>query len=133
MQSERLWRNKWVISLFSIPIGIFLLMLPVVHGFFGTVSGWQLLTPLLSLLFVPFYPLAIGLHLMGMGGILDSGLKQLFMLPSAYWEHMLPLWAVAGYGLLSLWAMRNRIALGMTLAVALLYLAYLLVFVKDIA
>ena len=133
MQSEYFWSKKWVISLFSIPVGIFLLMQPIVHGFFGTVSEWQLLTPLLSLLFVPFYPLAIGLHLIGMGGLFDSGLEQLFALPSEYWEHRLPLWAVALYGLLSLGAMRSRIVLGATLAAALLYLAYLLVFVKDIA
>jgi len=128
-----LWQNKWVISLFSIPVGIFLLMLPVVHGFFGTISGWQLLTPLLSLLFVPFYPLAIVLHLIGWGALFDSGLQQLFSLPSEYREHTLTLWTVACYGLLSLGAMRSRILFGATLAAALLYFSYLFLFVQNIA
>ncbi|HHD72601.1 MAG TPA: ComEC/Rec2 family competence protein, partial [Epsilonproteobacteria bacterium] len=128
-----LWQNKWVMSLSSIPIGIFVLMLPVVHGLFGITSGWQLLAPLLSLLFVPFYPLAMILHAIGWGALFDSGLQQLFSLPSGYREHTLTLWAVAGYGLLSLGAMRSRILFGATLTAALLYLSYLFLFVQNIA
>ena len=129
-QESGAWlHNKWVISLISIPVGIYLLMLPVVHGVFGMTSGWQLLSPLLSLLFTIFYPLVIGLHMIGMGGALDSGLLRLFALPSEYQEHILPLWVLAGYGLLSIGAMWSRILFWMTLGSSLLYLGYLLLFV----
>ena len=46
--------NKWMITVLFIPIGIFILMLPVVHHIFGVTSVYQLLSPLLSLLFIPF-------------------------------------------------------------------------------
>ena len=124
------WLNsKWMISLVSIPVGIYLLMLPVVHSVFGMTSEWQLLSPILSLLFVIFYPLVIGLHMIGIGDLLDSGLLRLFALPSEYREHLLPLWALAGYGLLSAGAMWSRILFWMTLGSAALYLGYLFLFV----
>jgi len=119
--------NKWVISLFSIPVGIFILMLPVVHSFFGMTSPWQLLSPILSLGFIPFYPLAIGLHLVGLGGVLDGVLLWLFALPSSHEEHFLPLWAGLIYALLSIVSIRSRAFFGLTLGFAMLYLVYLFV------
>ncbi len=119
--------NKWVISLFSIPVGIFILMLPVVHSFFGMTSPWQLLSPMLSLGFIPFYPLAISLHLLGWGGVLDGVLLWLFALPSSYEEHFLPLWAGLIYALLSIISIRSRIFFGLTLGFATLYLVYLFI------
>jgi len=119
--------NKWVISLFSIPVGIFIFMLPVVHSFFGMTSPWQLLSPMLSLGFIPFYPLAIGLHLLGWGGVLDGMLLWLFALPSSYEEHFLPLWAGLIYALLSIVSIRSRAFFGLALGFATLYLVYLFV------
>lgn len=121
------WENKWMISLFSIPVGIFTLMLPVVHGFFGMTSSWQLLSPILSLGFIPFYPLVIGLHLFGLGGLFDSALFELFKLPSSSREHLLPLWILLIYVLLSLASMRSRIFFLSTLGFASFYLVYLFV------
>ncbi len=119
--------HKWVISLFSIPVGIFTLMLPVVHSFFGMTSSWQLLSPLLSLIFIPFYPLVIGLHLIGWGGILDSGLLWLFALPSSCQDHLLPLWMGLVYALFSIVSIWSRTFFGLTLGFATLYLVYLFV------
>jgi len=124
------WASKWTITLFSIPVGIFILMLPVVHGIFGTTSLWQLLTPVLSLLFTPFYPLAIGLHLIGYGGLLDGALLWLFSLPSKYHGHLLPFWVVGIYLLLSVGAIWSRILLVLTFGSALLYFSYLFLFVQ---
>ena len=129
-QAGGFWAGKWTISLFSIPVGMFILMLPVVHGFFGATTGWQLLTPLLSLLFVPFYPLAIGLHLIGLGGLFDSALAGLFSLPSEFREHLLPAWAVGVYLLFSLGAVWSRILFALTLGSAFLYFSYLFLFVQ---
>jgi len=71
--------NKWMITILFIPVGIFILMLPVVHHIFGVTSTYQLLSPLLSLVFIPFYPLVMVLHLVGFGGVLDSPLLWFFM------------------------------------------------------
>jgi len=74
--------KTWITSLIFIPLGIFILMLPVVHTLFGVISTYQLFSPLLSLLFIPFYPFVIVLHLLGLGSLLDTGLLALFSMRS---------------------------------------------------
>ena len=117
--------NKWMITLLVIPLGIFLLMLPVVHAVFATTSPYQLLSPLLSVLFIPFYPLSMLLHLFTLGGVADSTLLGLFSLPKTGQEHLLPLWAVAGYIILSFAAIRYRAAFYILLTAASVYALYL--------
>lgn len=56
---------------------VFVAMLPVVHLFFPMVALEQLLSPILTLLFIPFYPLMLLLHLIGQGNWLDGLLLDL--------------------------------------------------------
>ena len=119
--------SKWLITLLIIPVGIFLLMLPVVHTVFGTTSPCQLLSPLLSVLFIPFYPVAMLLHLFNTGNIFDPALHWLFALPGTGQEHLLPLWAAAGYIMLSFAAIRYRMAFYLLTASAFIYALYLFV------
>ncbi len=122
------YTQRWhplIVTLLVIPVGIFLLMLPIVHGMFPVTTSCQLLSPLLSLLFIPFYPAAMVLHLVGAGELMDAALAWLLALPCKESEHLLSLWALGGYGVLSLAAMRYRLAfygLGMS---ALAYAVYL--------
>lgn len=109
----------------SIPIGIFLLMLPLVHGVFAMISTWQLLSPLLSLAFMLFYPLVIFLHLIGHGGLLDMQLLYLFELPTKHYEDTLPLWMVSIYLLLSLLAMKSLRLFQLTTLLAFGYALYI--------
>ena len=117
----------WLITLLFIPAGIFLLMLPVVHTVFGVTSPYQLLSPLLSVLFILFYPLTMLLHLLGEGGLFDPVLLWLFSLPKTGEEHFLSLWLGAGYVLLSLAAIRWRRAFYALLVTALGYAGSLFV------
>ncbi len=119
--------NKWVISLFIIPFGIFILMLPVVHVIFGMTSTYQLLSPLLSILFVPFYPLVMFLHLVGIGNVLDEPLLWLFSLPMVSEEKFLPLWAMLGYMAVSIGAIWNKRMFYVLLASSILYVFYLFI------
>ena len=121
--------KAWVISLLFIPIGIFMLMLPIVHGIFSVTSGYQLLSPLLSLLFIPFYPLVMILHLLGLGSVLDSALLCLFDLPSFSKEILLQGWMVGIYLLLSFGAIWSKKLFYLLLGVAFLYMVYLFIFV----
>ena len=117
-------RNKWLVGLVCVPVGIFVLMQPLVHGLFGMTSHWQLLSPMLSLGFTLFYPLALVLHLVGLGGALDGMLNVLLDTPHHTWESLLPLWAVGGYVALSLAAIRWRWAFYLLLAVAAGYVGW---------
>jgi len=117
--------NGKVISFIFIPFGIFILMLPVVHGIFDMTSGYQLLSPLLSILFVPFYPLGILLHILGIGSIFDTYLLWLFSLPTQSFESLLPWWGVLGYIGLSLIAIWYRRVFYIVLGLAMVYGGYL--------
>jgi len=119
--------KAWIISLLFIPVGIFMFMLPVVHGIFPVTSGYQLLSPLLSLLFIPFYPLVMILHLLGVGNLLDSGLLWLFELPKTSVDYFLPLWTCGLYMVLSLAAIWSKRAFYLLLGVAVSYGVYLFV------
>jgi len=116
--------NKWVITLVYIPVGIFVLMLPIVHTLFPVTSTYQLLSPLLSLLFIPFYPISMFLHLIGIGDVFDGYLISLFRVPVEGEEHLLPLWAAFVYVLLSIAAIWQKKLFYVVLGLAVSYGVY---------
>ena len=116
--------SKWLISLLVIPVGIFLLMLPIVHMIFPVTAVYQLLSPLLSIVFIPFYPFVMLLHLLGMGGFLDNALLWLFSLPKESVAHLLPWWMTGSYVGLSLYSIFDKRAFYGLLSVATLYGIY---------
>jgi competence protein ComEC len=119
--------NKWLITMLFIPFGIFVLMLPVVHHIFAFTSLYQLLSPLLSLLFILFYPLVMFLHLLGYGGVFDNILLQLFALPQESVENILPLWMTAVYVALSIGAIWYKKLFYLVLGLAFGYGFYLFI------
>ena len=119
--------SKWLVSLLLIPVGIFLLMLPVVHMIFPMTSSYQLLSPLLSILFIPFYPLVMFLHLFGIGDSLDTVLLWLFFLPGESRENLLVLWMGIVYIGLSFWAIGSKKVFYVLITVVLTYAIYLFI------
>jgi len=99
--------NKYWMTLF-ITFGIFLLMLPIVHMVFPVVNLLQLTSPFLSLIFMLFYPLSMGLHLLGMGDLLDSLLIKLFSLRSTETLFTLPFEYGWSYLVLSAFAISSK-------------------------
>jgi competence protein ComEC len=100
-------------------------MLPVVHTFFGVTSLYQLFSPLLSLLFIPFYPFVMILHLLGLGSLLDTGLLALFTLPKSSSESLIPIWAILGYIGLSVGAIWSKKVFHTMIGFALSYAMYI--------
>ncbi len=119
--------SKTVITVLFIPIGIFLLMLPVVHSIFEVTSFYQLLSPIISLIFVVFYPLSMLLHIIGVGGLLDDALLWLFSLPIESKNELLPMWMASIYILLSVLAIARRKLFFIVLALAFAYGVYLFI------
>ena len=73
-------------------IWIFILMIPVVHFVFNEFTFLQLLSPLLSMLFILFYPLVLFLHLVGYGGLFDILLNNIFSMSAEMHFIHTPLW-----------------------------------------
>ena len=124
------WTEEW--SQWAIFIGlnlwVYLMMLPVVHLFFGTFSLYQLASPFLTVLFTFFYPLWIGLHLIGWGDVIDQWIVALL-----HWAEggatvnvTTPLWLLILFITLALGAIRWRIALYLQFGLALGWLFYLI-------
>ena len=122
-------QHSGLMSLVILPLGIFALMLPVVHGIFGVTTPSQLLSPLLSVLFILFYPFVMVLHLLGWGGLLDGLLLGLFDLPNEGVVSLLSPWMVVAYVGLSLGAIWRKSLFFLLCGVALAYAFYLFIFV----
>ncbi len=88
---------------------VFVTMLPLVHSIFPLFSWYQLLSPLWSMLFGLFYPIALGAHLIGAGGLFDPWLSHLFSLRGQALEVETPLWFLLLYLGVALWAIRWRV------------------------
>ncbi len=104
-------------------IWVFWFMLLPSITLFGEFAPTQLLSPLLSMLFVIFYPLALLLHLLGLGGSLDWMLRFLEYEPTRYTIH-LPLWYLGGFLLCTLLSIYWRTCIwgaALSVAIALVY------------
>ncbi len=106
------------ISFLAVPVWVYLLMTPVALGIFGNYSLYHPLSIVWSMLFTLFYPLALLLHLVGYGSLLD-GILDFFLLHELGGKHISAsiLWLVP-YGLIALAAQFNRHILYLLLVVA---------------
>lgn len=99
--------NKLSIFIF-IHFWVFILMLPIVHFVFDIFSFYQLLSPILSMLFLVFYPLSLVLHVSTFGGVLDSVLVWFLSLHVETFALTTPLWFLCSYVALSLASIKWR-------------------------
>jgi len=88
---------------------VYVLMLPIIHYIFDVFSFYHFLSPLISMVFVLFYPLSLALHVSGFGGLLDGLLSWFFSLHVETIDLVTPLWFLGVYLGLSLLAMRFKL------------------------
>ena len=113
-----------IILTLIINAGVFILMLPFVLYIFKGFSLGQLLSPLLSLLFILFYPLSFLAHFLGMPTLFDSSLEGLFSLEFEQNRVEVPTLFILFYGSLFLAAFYTKKALYLALASAVLLLYF---------
>ena len=116
-----------IIMTLIISFGLFILMLPIVHMVFPLTTPLQLLSPFLSLLFSLFYPLSILFHLLGIGGVFDTLLLQLFMMNSSSSSVILPHFFTGSYLLLSVGAFYFRTLFYLLLVCSVTFFIYLFI------
>ena len=102
--------NRFVL-LGMIDLGVFFLMIPIVHTFFPVFTFLQLTSPLSSLVFVVFYPLGLLLHLLQFGDILDTAVLAFLHVKTQNYMLQFPWWILFGYVGASLVAIRFKLAL----------------------
>lgn len=103
--------NRWL-NFFTLNLALYILMLIPVHSFFPPFSPFQLLSVPLTILFTLFYPLALGAHTLGLGGIGEGWILQALLVEYPRIElHASAPWAIA-YGVLALLAVRYKVAYG---------------------
>lgn len=82
-----LFFNFWIFFVFN----------PIVHFFFYNTSYEQLLSPFVTLVFTLFYPLELGLHLIGFGSLLDEYILIFLNYKMSIYEVQTPLWLFVFY------------------------------------
>lgn len=115
--------HKWLYAIILNFI-VFFNMLPISHYFFYTFSAYQILSPFITLAFVVFYPLVLGLHLVGLGGSLDFLL--LYMLNHNYFnvELQTPLYFLLFFLASSFVAIFSRLAYYFVIILSIAYFVY---------
>lgn len=103
MKELRAWQSFVLLN-----IWVFTAMLPLVHYFYGTFSLHQLASPLLTMLFILFYPIELFLHLIGKGDVLDSVLEWMLGLDIRVVQIFLNIWVLSFYIILSFLAIFEK-------------------------
>lgn len=107
---------------------VFVLMLPIVHALFDVFSIMHFLSPLVSMLFMIFYPLSLVLHVVHLGALMDSQLLWFLFVDIEVIKISVSMWLCAFYVLLSLAAIRFWL-----IASSLPLIALLIVFIQKVA
>jgi competence protein ComEC len=119
--------NKFLVALLF-NLWIFMAMIPIAHYYFGIFSIYQLFSPILSLLFVVFYPIAILIHTIFTDyvTIFDKLLEYLLHIEDNYIQIKTSIWFLIYYitiSILSIFYKRAFILLNFTM---IMFLSYLL-------
>ena len=120
----------WLITVVAIPVGVFLLMFPIGHIIFQNTTPWQLMSPPLSLLFIVFYPVALFVHLLGMGDLFDPALLALFDLPKGSVTIEMPTPLILLYITMSIASIWSKKIFYATLLLAIAITTYYMVLVS---
>ena len=100
-----------LLSMVLIPVWVYLLMTPVALVLFGNYSLYHPLSVVWSLLFTLFYPLALLLHLVGQGDLLDTPLRMILELPVEGRQFLISFYWLAPYLVIALLPLRYKSAL----------------------
>ena len=117
--------KKWQLFI-VLHIGVFVLMMPWVIFFFGSFSIGQFLSPLLSMVFILFYPLSIGMHLLGLPDVLDMILMPLLSIEFENIMISLPMSVMIGFIFLLTASVFSKKSFYFVLGLMSLYLGFLL-------
>ena len=98
--------------------------MPIVHYFFPYFSLYQCVSIPISIAFVVIFPLVVGLHSVGLGGVFDRILDVVLAWQIPYIEVYTPLWFLGLYVGVSALAMITRYGYYALLSLAMGFYGY---------
>ncbi len=116
--------NIWLYAIYF-DVSIFLFMGVVVHFYFPYFSPYQFLSIPISMAFFLFFPIVLGLHLLGFSEILDAFYIWAMQQEIPYIEFFTPKIGFFSYLALSLLAIFYKTAYYLTLLAAILFYGFL--------
>jgi len=105
---------------------VYLMMQPIVHAIFGLFSLYQIYSPILSMLFILFYPLELFLHIINQGDLLDGIILKLFSIKATIVQIKTPLWFLILFIFFSLFSVYKKIFLYILVLLDILFFGYLI-------
>jgi competence protein ComEC len=97
------------IALFFIfNIWIYLALNPISHYFFTTVSFMQLYSPIITLIFILFYPLELFLHIINYGYLFDDYILKYLQYHTTISIYTTPIWFLIYYIVISFLSIFNK-------------------------
>jgi competence protein ComEC len=120
--------NKYLIAI-AFNFWVFMAMAPIAHYYFGIFSIYQILSPMLTLLFSIFYPIVLLLHTVGIpyADSFDAILSMILSVQDDYIEVKTPTWLLISYigiSLASIFYLRAFILLNIFIFIFFSYLTY---------
>lgn len=100
--------KTFFVQVVGIGIYVFVAMLPIVHFFFPITAFTQLLAPLITAIFAPFFVISLLLHFVGFGDLFDKYILAMLTFDSKIWFVNTPLWLFISYIALSILAVFHR-------------------------
>jgi len=104
---------------------VYFLIQPIIHYIFPTFALSQLLSPILSMFFVLFYPMELFLHLIREGGLFDKVVLNLFNFSTQAISFKTPIWFLCLYVATTLSAIYKKIFLYLLVFEGVLFFSYL--------
>jgi len=96
------------LSFFFFNIWIFAALNPIIHYFFPLTSLYQLFSPLLSLLFILFYPFVLFLHLLKQGSFFDCYLLEVLSYDVVVYNYDTNIYFLCLYIVISFLSIKSR-------------------------
>ena len=123
---DRKWLKALVIAIL-LNVVLFFNMLPLTHLFFPSFSLLSFLAIPLSIVFAPLFVLVLGLHLVGLGGSLDSALLWALTFDIKEMRIYSPFWFGLLYIFSSLLAIKSRGFYFLVLGMSVVFCGFLVV------
>ncbi|GHV04592.1 competence protein [Campylobacterota bacterium] len=92
----------------GLSVYVFTAMLPIVHYYFAPSAYSQLISPILTLIYAPFFIIELALHLAIFGDLLDPFLIAAIEWQTKEWNFTVPIWIALPYVALSIAAIFHR-------------------------